>query len=330
MPTQTLPPRASDKSLIDDYMQISIATLVTGKQLNVRLFTRDAGSSAARLYKSEEVPFEEKDRQKLLSQGKRFLWIRKSEHEAYQSYLRENLSSTLNDESLPAINRAASLGEVVRDVMSSTFKKGETESIVECSTDLADNCVNLLSREDLMAGELVGVLHHDYHTFTHSTNVAFYAVMLAKALGVSDEKELSEIAIGGFVHDLGKLDISEAILTKPGKLDDDEFEIIRDHPRSGFRKLCRREDMNFGQLMMVYQHHERIDGRGYPVGAVGDELHFWAKICTVVDVFEALTSNRPYRKAIPRSEVEQMMRRDIGKAFDPEILECWMSTIKSK
>lgn len=314
---------------MDDYLQVSVATLVPGKLLGIRLFTRDASGHAVKLYKSEDVAFEEKDRQKLLSQERRFLLIRKSDHEEYQEYLRNNLSSTLNDESLPAINRAASLGEVVRDVMCSTFRKGETDGIVACSTELAENCVNLLSREDLMAGELVGVLHHDYQTFTHSTNVAFYAVMLAKALGISEEKDLQQIAIGGFVHDLGKLDISESILTKPGKLDDTEFDLIREHPTAGFRKLCHREDMSVGQLMMVYQHHERIDGRGYPVGIVGDEIHYWAKICTVVDVFEALTSNRPYRRGIHRDDVEQMMRRDIGSAFDAEILECWMSTIKS-
>ena len=131
-------------------------------------------------------------------------------------------------------------------------------------------------------------------------------------------------------HDVGKLEIADAILSKPGRLDDAEFEIIREHPRTGFRKLCRREDLNFGQLMMVYQHHERLDGKGYPVGITAEQIHPWAKVCTVVDVFEALTSNRPYRKAMSYSKAFEIMDRDSGLAFDPEMLKCWKSDMLTR
>ena len=80
--------------------------------------------------------------------------------------------------------------------------------------------------------------------------------------------------------------------------------------------------------MMVYQHHERLDGKGYPVGNFADELHPWAKLCSVVDVFEALTSQRPYRKPMPRSKALQVLERDCGTAFDPEVLECWKAIIQ--
>lgn len=330
MPAQPLTMPKRSEPLPPEYLQVSLATLVPGKEFKVRLYIDEGNSLNFRLYKSEDVVFEEKDRSRLLEMGKRILWISKDDHEAYQEYLRENLETSLADESLPVLNRAASLGEVVRDVMSSTFKKGDTDQIVEQTSKLADNCVTMLSRDDLCASELVGFLHHDYQTFTHSTNVSFYAVMLAKALGISDEEELRQIAIGGFVHDLGKLEITETILTKPGRLTDEEFDIIRSHPGDGFRKLCKRDDMSYGQLMMTYQHHERLDGKGYPVGCVEEDLHFWAKICSVVDVYEALTSNRPYRRAIPRKEVIRMMKREVGTAFDKEILRCWATTIENK
>lgn len=314
---------------LDEYMAISIATLASGQTFGARLYIRDRGSSAVRLYKSEEVPFEEKDRKKLLDSNRRHLLIKKSDHELYQQYLRDNLSNNLADETVPAINRVACLGEVVRDVMSTTFYRGDTDDIVEQSNEIATDCVAMLSRDDLMAGELVGVLHHDYQTFTHSTNVAFYATSLAKSIGIKDESLLNEIVVGGFLHDLGKLEICDSILNKPGRLTEDEFEIIKNHPISGFRQLCHREDLSLGQLMMVYQHHEKINGSGYPVGMVGNDIHLWARICTVVDVYEALTSNRPYRKAIPKAEVIEMMNRDKRKAFDAEILECWIATISS-
>jgi putative nucleotidyltransferase with HDIG domain len=171
------------------------------------------------------------------------------------------------------------------------------------------------------------VLHHDYATFTHSANVAFYSAMLASELGLGQE-DVQQITAGGLLHDLGKLEIDEKILCKPGKLDDDEFRTIRMHPTNGFRKLARREDLSAGQLMMVYQHHERIDGRGYPTGCVGEDVHLWAKICAVVDVFEALTSHRPYRSPMPRARAIELLARDSGTAFDPEIFSCWAAIIQ--
>ena len=159
-------------------------------------------------------------------------------------------------------------------------------------------------------------------TFTHSANVAFYLGMLASELGYS-KSDIELLTTAGLLHDLGKLGIQEQILCKPGKLSDEEFDVIRMHPTIGFEQLCQREDLTDGQLMVVYQHHERLDGRGYPVEAVESEIHDWAKMCAVVDVFEALTSFRPYRSPMPRRKAIEILVRDIGKAFDPEALACW-------
>jgi HD-GYP domain-containing protein (c-di-GMP phosphodiesterase class II) len=171
------------------------------------------------------------------------------------------------------------------------------------------------------------VLYHDYHTFTHSANVAMYCAMLARALGISDRDELNAIAVGALLHDAGKLQIPASILTKPAELTEAEVAIVREHPRLGFRMLCQRPDLSFGQLMMIYQHHEKIDGSGYPVHAVGSELHDWGKMCAVTDVFEALTSNRPYRLGLSFAKAAEIMQHHPGTAFDGEMLSCWIGLI---
>ena len=135
------------------------------------------------------------------------------------------------------------------------------------------------------------------------------------------------MATGALLHDYGKIDIPEPVLTKPDRLSDDEFGLIRRHPTIGYRKLCDREDMSFSQLMMVYQHHERINGKGYPVGLVGDEIHLWAKICAVADVYEALTSNRPYRRGLLPCEAFDIMEREAGTGLDKGLFECWKKII---
>jgi HD-GYP domain-containing protein (c-di-GMP phosphodiesterase class II) len=184
-----------------------------------------------------------------------------------------------------------------------------------------------VSKDEFAASDLFQVLYHDYATFTHSANVAFYCGILAAELGYS-RKEIEQIATGGLLHDIGKLEIDDAVLCKPGRLDEAEFRQIRLHPLLGFRKLAHREDLLEGQLMMTYQHHERLDGKGYPVGCAESDIHPWAKLCAVVDVFEALTSQRPYRSPMPHSKALLLQQRDSGTAFDPEMLACWKSIIQ--
>ena len=147
--------------------------------------------------------------------------------------------------------------------------------------------------------EMFDLMLHDYSTFTHSANVATYCVGLAQELGISDRTDLARLVAGALLHDIGKRKIPRRVLNTPQRF------IRRPTARrfSGTRKSdsrnCRATaDLTWSQLMMVYQHHERLDGRGYPVGIVDDEIDPWAKICAVADVFDALTCDRPYRKAM--------------------------------
>lgn len=313
-----------------EYIPISIATLIPEQTVGVRLFTRNDGDGRAHLYKSEQVVFRESDRQRLQENGTRYLFIRKDDHYRYQEYLRDNIDTLITDESRPINDRIGAISEIVRDVLASAFHRGKTDVIVANSVNVAENCVSLLSRDDVVVSDLIGVLHHDYHTFTHCTNVSFFCVLLAKAMGITDTKELNEIAVGGMIHDIGKLEISDRILTKPGRLNDIEFDAIKEHPRAGFLKLNDRVDISHRQLMMTYQHHERLDGKGYPVGCEGDEIHHWAKICTIVDVYEAMTANRPYRPPIRKEQVREIMLRDVNQAFDAELLECWWTLMDNR
>jgi HD-GYP domain-containing protein (c-di-GMP phosphodiesterase class II) len=172
------------------------------------------------------------------------------------------------------------------------------------------------------------VLHHDYHTFTHSANVAYYSVLLAKASGITDYHELQQIATGALLHDIGKLDISETILNKRGRLNDDEWDIIKRHPTTGLRLLSSHDDLNFAQLMMAYQHHERMDGSGYPVGVSENNIHPWAQICAIADIYEAITSHRPYRPGLPKEETIAILERQAGTRLNQGLWQCWKKIIQ--
>jgi HD-GYP domain-containing protein (c-di-GMP phosphodiesterase class II) len=311
------------------YIPVSTSTLVPEKSVGVALHIREAPDRPPILYRGADYPITNEDIERLASGGVKNLWVASGDHERYQQYLRNNLAEVVHNSSIPLPRRLANLNEVVRDVLEEVFSRGNVNRLVEQTNELAYHTVDLITQHDDVASTLFQMLYHDYHTFTHSANVSYYCVLLAKGIGIDEREDLQKIAAGALLHDLGKLDVPSAILVKPGRLTDEDFAIIKQHPTTGFTQLARRSDVTFGQLMMVYQHHERMDGSGYPVGVTADEIHPWAQICAVADVYEALTSHRPYRRALATCEALQIMDREAGPRLNRELLECWKAIIPS-
>jgi HD-GYP domain-containing protein (c-di-GMP phosphodiesterase class II) len=169
---------------------------------------------------------------------------------------------------------------------------------------------------------------HDFNTFTHVTNVAGYCVMLAERLGINDVNELRKIASGAILHDVGKRFIPGSIIAKRGRLTPEEKTLIESHPLRGYEELCEQRDLDFGQLMMVYQHHEHVDGSGYPVRIQGTEIHPWARMLAVVNVFDTMTAARSAGRPVTPEHVLEQQLHLAGKHFDHEVVECWVSAMK--
>ncbi|TWU37400.1 HD-GYP domain-containing protein [Novipirellula artificiosorum] len=311
-----------------DYLPISVATLLPAKAVGLNLFQKEEESDRLMLYRGSDYPLNMDDLDRLRGRGVHLLYIAKDSGARYQAYLRRLLDPKSDSATVTPQLRAGALNEVVLDVLRTSFGNRHVTETVASIGKLGALTAEIITRDEFAVSDLFRVLHHDYATFTHSTNVAFYSGILAAALGYSQE-EVERITTGGLLHDLGKLEIDDRILCKPGKLDEKEFRQVKRHPSLGFRKLAKRTDLCEGQLMMVYQHHERLDGKGYPVGNVGKNIHPWAKVCAVADVFEALTSQRPYRQPLSRAKALEIQQRDSGTAFDPEVLECWTAVIQN-
>ncbi len=314
------------KMLAGDFLPISVATLLPAKSVGLDLFQREQDSDRLVLYRGAQYPLASEDLDRLRGRGVHLLYIKKDAGLRYQTYLRRLLDPENSSHQVTSQLRAGALNEVVLDILRCTFVNRDLDQSVAEIEKVSVLTADVIMRDEFAASDLFRVLHHDYATFTHSTNVAFYSAMLAAALGYNKD-EVEQIITGGLLHDLGKLEIDDRILNKPGKLDEFEFRQVKRHPGIGFRRLAKRTDLNEGQLMMVYQHHERCDGSGYPVGCLANEIHPWAKICAVVDVYEALTSQRPYRKPLSRMKAVDVLDREGSASFDLEVLECWKSII---
>ncbi|MCA9134361.1 MAG: HD domain-containing protein, partial [Planctomycetales bacterium] len=205
---------------------ISMAMLRTTAKLNVDVFLRSSAHSPPVLFCAADDSLDITRLAPLARQGVNKLFIDSADRGKYQQYLRDNWAELLADESTPITNRIAVMSEVIRDVLDAEFLRGDTLSIIAASRRLGLGTCELLGDQAVITQQLCNVLHHDYATFTHSTNVSMYSVLLARKLGFS-AADLEEIAVGGLLHDIGKLQIDERILTKPGKLDEFEFREIK-------------------------------------------------------------------------------------------------------
>jgi putative nucleotidyltransferase with HDIG domain len=162
----------------------------------------------------------------------------------------------------------------------------------------------------------------DPYTRGHSTRVTAIAEAIARRLGW-DEERLELLQLGGPLHDVGKLGVSEEVLAKPGRLDDAELAQIREHPKLGARILLRVAALR-GALPYVLYHHERWDGGGYPTGRAGERIPLEARVLAVADAFDAMTSDRPYRPALDRDEAVAEVARCAGTQFDPEVVRVFL------
>ncbi|MEI7473143.1 MAG: HD domain-containing phosphohydrolase [bacterium] len=162
----------------------------------------------------------------------------------------------------------------------------------------------------------------DAYTHGHSYRVTMYALILACAMNIDDETK-EQIEIAGLMHDIGKIGVPEGILCKAGKLTNDEFDVIKQHPGMGRKILSeinKLDDVSF----WLGSHHERWDGKGYPLGLKGDEIPLPARILSVADTYDAMTSNRSYRKGLAHSVAIEEIQKCTGAQFDPEITRIFM------
>src|SRR5438046_4837087 len=163
----------------------------------------------------------------------------------------------------------------------------------------------------------------DRETEAHPERGTAFTSAIAKTMGLPSD-QIRVIARGAFLHDIGKMAIPDAILNKPGKLDGPEFEIMREHPYRGYQ-IVKKIPFLAEAAEIVYAHQEKFDGTGYPRGLKAEEIPLGARIFSIADTLDAMTSNRPYRAALPDSAAREEISRWSGRQFDPEVVKVFLS-----
>lgn len=227
------------------------------------------------------------------------------------------------------------------------FDAGETDTAMKMAIDERtriraaahlknidlDKCVyianeivrEMLERKD-MATEVSRISGYDSCTWMHSVDVCVYAVLCGIAMRYTD-KELKELSQAALLHDIGKIMVNYDILTKPGKLTDDEFAMMKNHPEYGLNILRENTSLPSSVRAAVYEHHENEDGSGYPRKIKGSEIHRYAKIIHAVDVYEACTAVRPYKRAMNPADAMENLMSGYGRTFDTNVIDVLRSVI---
>ncbi|WP_147274334.1 HD-GYP domain-containing protein [Bremerella cremea] len=316
---------AENASLRRNYLPVPLLTLCLTGTLPVDIYLGQEKNSAPVLFRRKHIDIAGSELATLRESGIETVYVSLDQADDYQQHLQSNVSSIISNADLPLAYRLQFLSDTGRSMLRESFRADQVDGMIQQIGELSSFISSLMSKNEVVVSELFEVLRHDYQTYTHVYNVATYSLLLAKGLGVTDEKELQSISMGGLLHDLGKLRIPLHILNKKERLTDIEWSIIQRHPTDGFIELAVREDISEAQLMMVYQHHEKLDGSGYPVGIGANEIHFYAKVCAVADVFEALTGNRPYRNPVTKAEALETLEGLAPHKLDQEMVQCWIA-----
>src|SRR5262245_48148345 len=312
------------------FMSVNVELLRRLDNASVDLYIQHETNSEPALYLRAGCPIEPEQTARLIECGARQILVRSEDFHRFASDLLERGDAMVEHESVPAAERFAALQLAMAAEIEHAARLVDCGPYVAVAEKVGRELTSMLVNNNVLPGDLFRLARHDFNTFTHITNVASYGVILAERLGLCADSEFEPLAKAAILHDIGKRHIPVSILQKPAKLDPEERAIIETHPQRGYEELCARDDMSEEQLMMVYQHHERYDGKGYPVGFQGDEIHPWARMLAVVDVFDAMTGIRPYRRPCSAQEAMEYIAKNAGTHFDPEMAACWQSIMAKR
>jgi HD-GYP domain-containing protein (c-di-GMP phosphodiesterase class II) len=269
-----------------------------------------------RIFRDQKEPFTAFEIQALLDAGIEKIYIDRADAPRIRQYLETFLgspTSTIPMEAQVSLQRSAAVRiteELFQDPSPENIRKG---------MKVVSGFVNLLVRDPKAFYYLIRLSSHDPYTYQHSVGVGLNAIALGKRLKLASDQELFELGIAGLLHDIGKTKVKPTIINKPGPLDKDEWDEMKQHSTWGYELLKDNRDVSQRGKLAVLHHHEENAGSGYPHGLIDNQISMFAKIVTIADIFNALTTDRTYSKAKSPFEAFQLMQKVMMHKVDKQL-----------
>ncbi len=280
------------------------------------------------LYPAEEQepkPLEKKDIQNLTGQ----LVVHNNDFEKYHDYLRSTSKEILKSTSQPIV-KATVIKEGSKAVAMELMANPRSKEVVNKVKSETEGLIEAVSEDMGLINTMIRLGENDYYTFTHSVNVSLLCLGVGKTIGLK-ELQLYDLALGGILHDIGKSEIHNKLLNKPGTLTDGEYVTMKQHVNKSIEMFKTHEDLPKDSYYPLAQHHERLSGNGYPFGLKGDEIHLYGKITAIADFYDAMTTNRSYQNATdPFQALVFMSKEKFRTELDQKALRALIMVLGGK
>ena len=288
------------------------------------LYFRPDPSQPFVLYSRRNEHFDEEARRRLEENRIERLYIAESRERDFRRCVGYNLSAIIDDEAISIEERSELLHASGQAIVQDILDDCHSDEAVTRAKEMVRNTVRFLHTDKSVFQHVVRALTVDYQVYSHSVNVAIYSVALAQRAGYEAAATLREVANGALLHDTGKSYLDPAIIAKPGPLTLVEWEAMKEHPVAGYRILEGMGRLGEIALDIVLHHHEKVCGGGYPDDLEGRAISPFVRIVTIADVFDALTTKRPFQEAKSTFDALGMMNGRMRNELDPALLRLFV------
>ncbi|MBU1002021.1 MAG: HD domain-containing protein [Proteobacteria bacterium] len=317
----------NDAQLQESYISISPLMLVPGKRGRFDVHLLQGNGFV--LYTKADEHFTSAHRSRLCEGGVCEVYIQKEQEIFYKEYVEDNLGLVLLDDNASLIDRARLLHEASLGIVQEAFERRLPEHIVRQKdfqrVVLAVQQTVRLLAEGQSFKALAQFISHDYRTFSHCVHVFLYSSALLQAYKL-DEETMIQAGVGAMLHDIGKTVIPSEILLKPGALSNQERSIIQTHADHGIM-LCNHFPLGQVTMDCILHHHEKLDGSGYPMGLTKELISLPVRAVTIADIYDAMTTNRSYCKAMNPFQVLRIMRDEMFGELDIEMFKNFVKVL---
>jgi len=303
---------------IANYLPVYLDALRLDTVLDFDLFLEVQGKLV--LYREKNLPFTEKYRKSLLEHRVSRLYVPLNARKKYQRYIEASLDKIIADDEIPEPSKAQIIYDTSKNLVQEVFENPRVGENIKRSRDLVQHTISYILRGREAFVHMLQITSFDYYTYTHSINVCTFSIALAQRLGMENPAILYELGIGALLHDIGKHRIPPRILNKRGTLSKVEYDLVKKHPIWGAEILRETNLIPPKSYYPVLQHQERLDGSGYPYALKGPQIHLYGRITSICDTFDALTTQRTYKKALDSFPALKLMK-SISMEFDDTMLK---------
>ena len=306
---------------MSEYTAITGMSLIENTEIEFDLFLKNGtgGQSKYVLFCRGNEQFSPERREELFSKKGGKLYISTKDTDKYFKYQEKNLKAIVNDKSKSSREKSGAVYQVAENLVANLLDDPKSGQNMERVSAWVSSTVSHILQDDNTFSSLFKVTSHDYKIYTHSINMSVIGLLFGKHISLKPN-ELNRLGAGMLLHDIGKTTIPLNVINKSGRLTGKEFKAVEKHPKAGMELLEHRASVDIMSLKIVIQHHENYDGTGYPYGIGGTEIHLFGLIGRIIDVYDAMTSNRPYADAKRPFAVLAEMKGKMSNCFSEELL----------